>query len=93
MNNWTKLKNMETEDFAEWLDEYGAFDNSPWMRWFDDKYCKNCPDIVCKYEDSEREFSCSYCETYGKCKFFQEMDEVPENKEIVKMWLESEMEK
>ena len=92
MNNWVKLKNMSTEDLAEWLDQYGQFDNSPWITWFDQKYCKNCENIMCKYEDGEREFPCSYCEVYDTCKFFPDLDEVPGNKMIIKMWLETEVE-
>lgn len=92
MNNWVKLKNMSTEDLAEWLDQYGQFDNSPWITWFDQKYCKNCENIMCKYEDGEREFPCSYCEVYDTCKFFPDLDEVPGNKMIIKMWLETEIE-
>lgn len=92
MNNWAKLKNMSTEDLAEWLDQYGQFDNSPWMSWFDEKYCKNCESIMCHYEDNTHEFPCSYCELNGSCKFFPDLDEVPGNKMIIKMWLETEIE-
>lgn len=92
MNNWVKLKNMSTEDFAEWLDKYGMFDNSPWMIWFDKQYCSNCESIMCHYEDSTHEFPCSYCEWNGNCKFFPDLDESPDNKMIIKMWLESEVE-
>lgn len=91
MTNFEKLKEMPINIFAEWLDEYLAFDDVPHMQWFDRKYCRNCPSIMCHYENSERELPCSWCEIHGKCKFFQEMDEVPENKEIIKMWLESEV--
>ena len=87
-----KFKSMNIDELAEWLDEYGQFDSSPWMSWFDQKYCKNCEDIMCKYEDGEREFPCSYCELNGNCKFFPDLDEAPDNKRIIKMWLESEVE-
>ena len=87
-----KFKSMNIDELAEWLDEYGQFDSSPWMSWFDQKYCKNCEDIMCKYEDGEREFPCSYCELNGNCKFFPGLDEVPDNKMSIKMWLESEIE-
>ena len=83
---------MSTEGLAEWLDKYGAFDNSPWITWFDEKYCNNCEAIMCKYEDGEREFPFSYCELNGNCKFFPKLDETPDNKRITKMWLESEAE-
>lgn len=83
---------MSTEDLANWLDEYGSFDNSPWIKWWNCTYCNNCPDIMCKYDGGNREFPCSYCELNDKCKFFPEYDEAPSNKEIIKMWLESESE-
>ena len=82
-----KFKSMNIDEFAEWLDEYGMFDNSPWMSWFDQKYCKNCEYIMRKYEDDTKEFTCSWCELNGNCKFFPDLDELPENKEIIKMWL------
>lgn len=87
-----KFKSMNIHELAEWLNKYGAFDNSPWMSWFDQKYCKNCEDILCKYEDGVREFPCSYCELNSNCKYFLDSDEVPDNKMIIKMWLESEVE-
>ena len=84
------FKSMTLEQFAEWLDKYGQFDGSQWMSWFDKKYCKNCEPIMCHYEDSKNEFPCSYCEINNKCKFFPNIDHAPNNKEIIKMWLESE---
>lgn len=87
-----RFKSMSIGEFSDWVDKYGAFDNSPWMKWWNYIYCNNCPDIMCKYEDGHREFACSYCEIHGKCIFFEEQDEVPSNKEIIKMWLESESE-
>ena len=87
-----KFKSMNIDKLAEWIDEHGQSDSSPWMSWFDQKYCKNCEDILCKYEDGVREFSCSYCELNSNCKYFLDSDEVPDNKMIIKMWLESEVE-
>lgn len=84
------FKSMTLEQFAEWLDKYGQFDGSQWMSWFDKKYCKNCEPIMCHYEDSKNEFPCSYCELNDRCKFFLNIDHTPVNKEIIKMWLESE---
>ena len=87
-----KFKSMNIDNLAEFLDKYGMFDNSPWMTWFDKQYCSNCESIMCHYEDSTHEFPCSYCEWNGNCKFFPDLDEAPDNKMIVKMWLESEVE-
>lgn len=87
-----KIKLMDIDEFAEWLDENGQFDGSPWSAWWDKTYCKNCESIMCHYEGSELEFPCAWCEiNENKCKFFPEMDDVPDSKEIVKMWLESEV--
>lgn len=90
MNNWTKLKNMSVEDLAKWLDENGQFDTAPWTIWFDQKYCSNCESIICHYEDSTHEFSCAWCELNDGCKFLPEVKGMPNNLEIIKMWLESE---
>jgi ATP-dependent helicase/DNAse subunit B len=38
------------------------------------------------------EIECTYCELENKCRFFQELDDVPDNKEMIKMWLEEEAE-
>ena len=90
MTQFENIKNMNIEAFSEWLDEHGQFDGSPWMEWFDCKYCSNCEPVMCHYEGSEREFPCAWCELEHKCKFFPGMDEAPGNRDIIKMWLESE---
>lgn len=90
MNNFEKLKSMSVEDLAKWLDKNGQFDTAPWIIWFDKNYCKNCESIMCHYEDSTHEFPVAWCELEHKCKFFPEMDETPNSKEVIKMWLESD---
>lgn len=90
--NFEKMKSMSVDQLAEWLDKYLAFDDAPHMVWFNEKYCNNCESIMCHYEDSTYEFPYAYCELNNKCKFFPEMDEVPGSVEIVKMWLNSEVE-
>lgn len=92
MKNFEKLQSKNIDDLAEWLDTNAWTDTSPWLQWWGDTYCNHCESIMCKYGDGTREFPVSWCELYGKCKFFQEMNEVPSGKEIVKMWLESEAE-
>lgn len=91
MIRFDNFKSMTLDQLAEWLGKYGQFDNSPWMSWFDEKYCSNCEAIMCRYKDSELEFPCSWCELNdNNCKFFPDMDHAPNNKDIIKMWLESE---
>jgi hypothetical protein len=85
---------MTIDALAEWLDKYGQFDSSPWMNWFTENYCNKCESIECHYPDSEYKFHCSWCELNdNKCKFFPDADEAPNNKKIIKLWLESEVTK
>lgn len=97
LTHFEEFKAMTIEQFAEWLDKYGQFDGSPWMIWFDENYCSKCPseqgylpDYTGKHTwNVPTEFA--WCELHDKCKFFQEMDATPSSKEVVKMWLESEV--
>lgn len=93
MNNFERLKQMDIDQAAEWLDKHGQFDSSPWMKWFDSTYCKKCETIRARLVDPDKENECSWCElNEDKCKFFPDQDETPEGKQIVKLWLESEVE-
>lgn len=97
MNNFDMLKNLTKEQLSEWLDKYGMFDGSPWIEWFDKYYCQKC-DLVIGYYPSELEneprkgHEFTYCDLNGYCRFFNEMNTIPDNKQIIKMWLESESE-
>lgn len=92
MTNFEKLQSMNIDEKAEWLYEHGNFDNSPWMNRFDSLYCTKCEPIMCHHEETpEREFPCAYCELENKCRYFPDMDRVPKNRDIIKLWLESEI--
>ena len=100
MTQFENFKNMDIDAFAEWLDEHGAFDGSSWMKWWDENYCKKCDPIKCHYTEVQeklgfkpfynRSIECAYCELEHKCRFFPDMDELPDNKDIIKMWLKTE---
>ena len=91
MTNYDRIKSMNVLALAAWLDEHGNFDNSPWINRFDSLYCKKCKPIMCHHEETpEREFPCAYCELENKCRYFPDMNRVPNNEDIIKMWLESE---
>jgi hypothetical protein len=92
MNNFEKLKAMSVEELAEWLDANGMWDNSPWSKWFNSQYCHNCESIKATVKDDfgKRECKFAYCEVEHKCRYFKDMEDVPDCKEILKMWLESE---
>lgn len=90
MTKFDNFKSKNIDELVEWLDKYGAFDNSPWVLWFDKNYCRNCEDVVCRYEDGRRDFYCAWCELNDGCKFFPEQSDTPDNKQVIKLWLESE---
>ena len=93
MNNFEKLKQMDIDQAAEWLDKHGQFDSSPWMKWFDSTYCQNCETVETRLEDFDKDVVCAWCEVHDdKCKFFPDQSEAPEGRQIVKLWLESEVE-
>ena len=96
MTNFDFLRSMSVDELAEWLDENGQFDNSPWANWFNDKYCSNCESITCKVEGAnigvtplypEHEIDCAYCEIHKNCRFFKDQNKVPDVTDIIKMWL------
>ena len=90
MRNIDKIKSKSFDEFAKWLDQYCSFEDSLWVKWYNDKYCNNCPSEIGKFEGSDREIEFCWCELYDKCKFFQDMEESPNSLEMIKMWLESE---
>ena len=101
MTRFEEFKNMDIEAFTEWICKYGELDGSPWMTWWDENYCSKCESIECCYADAkaklgfepfyESSVECAYCELEHKCRFFQEMNEIPSCKDIVNMWLKSEV--
>ena len=101
MTNFECINAMSVEVLAKWLDEHGQFDGSPWMDFFNENYCKKCETITVKRKVSEDklgisplcggELDCAWCEVHHKCKYFKELDDVPDNEEIIKMWLNHEV--
>ncbi len=107
MTNLEKIKDMDIDTLAAWLDENGMFDGSPWLNLFNEKYCEKCESIECSYVDAKEKlgltpfydesFECAYCELADengvkRCRFFPGLDDVPDNKEMIKMWLNEEAE-
>lgn len=86
MKVFDNIKSKNINELAEWLDKYGAFDNSPWSEWFDKNYCSKCG-VETRYDDNNEY---SWCELYNYCRFFDDMYDMPDNKEVIQMWLESE---
>ena len=99
MNNFERLQSMSVEELAEWLDIL-HYDNTPWLQWFDSKYCNQCEPITVTSKEYKNKFGCSgfgdtvkcaYCEWEDNCKFFPEMSEALNRTNILKMWFESEV--
>lgn len=91
MKVFDSIKNKNIDELAEWLDEYCDFDSAPWWKYWDENYCSKCESIE---SESANDFGYAaeyaYCELNGNCRFFKDMKEIPDSKQIIKMWLESE---
>lgn len=95
MTNFEKFKSMAVDELADWLDKYGQSDDAPWATWFNETYCNKCEPIKCKpsYLSSyDRPIDCAYCELEHKCKYFPELEDIPDNKTIIEMWLDEAFE-
>lgn len=90
MTIFENFKTKNIDELVEWLDSYEVSDDTPWIRWWDENYCKKCDGETAYIPEFGKECECGWCELNGKCKFFKEMDEIPDNKQVIKMWLESE---
>lgn len=92
MTVFENVKSKNIDEFVDWLDKVGMHDGSPWMKFFDDNYCKKCEPEVADDPDAGWQLCNMYCELHDKCKYFKDIDNVPSIKQIIKMWLESEYE-
>ena len=96
MNNLKKLQSMNIDQLIDFLNTNGHH-NAVWWEWFEEKYCNECAPEIGYINDVDGEHTwqigcmCSYCETHANCRFFPDMDDVPDNKETIKLWLESEV--
>lgn len=87
MTVFDNIKSKNIDELAKWIDEHFDFDYAPYVMWFDEHYCTKC---IAELYTEDNANKCAWCELNGKCKFFKELDNIPDNKDIIKMWLESE---
>lgn len=93
MTNYENIKSKHIDELAEWIDSYGNFEKSPWINWFDKNYCSKCEPEIAYLEYIGKECECAWCELHcDKCKYFKDLEATPDNKQMIKMWLESEAE-
>lgn len=90
MTNFKSIKSKNIDELAEWLDKHGEHDGSAWSKWFDENYCRKCESEYVYVEMFKKKLPCAWCEIHGKCKYFQDMSNIPDTKQIIKMWLETE---
>lgn len=84
MNKFDKFMSMNIDELVDWLDEHGSYDAAPWWKWWDETYCEQFKSEI----KDGHEYG--WCELHGKCKYFQDMRDIPDNKQTIKMWLETE---
>lgn len=85
------MKEKDTTELAKWLNYHFHEAYAPWDDWWETNFCSKCETEIVTCVDSGREMSLAWCELCGKCKFFQELDKVPDSKQVIKLWLESEV--
>lgn len=90
MTMFNNIKSKNIDELVEWLDKIGAYEDSPWMKYWDKNYCSKCEPEIIDDVDYNREIECYWCELHDKCKYFKHMDDIPSIKQVIKMWLESE---
>lgn len=90
MTVFENIKNKSIDELVDWLDKHCDFDSALWWRYWDENYCDKCEAVV--FTDDEGGKECfAYCEHYSNCRFFKDMDCIPDSKQIIRMWLESEV--
>ena len=89
MTNFERLKSMNEKEMSEFLDSI-SIDDSPWIVWFNKRYCENCETIRSYTRNPDIYYDSTYCEVNGNCRYFQDKDDIPDNKEMIELWLESE---
>lgn len=83
----------DKENIINFLIDLHNYDFGPWTEWFDKKYCSKCEMIKSRVKElGDREHDVAFCELNGKCKFFEELGRLLEEKDVIEMWLESDCE-
>lgn len=84
MTVFEKFKSMSIDDFAKWYEDK-LYEEDPCMEWWGNKYCNKC---ISEIAD---DFGYGWCDLNGHCKYFQELDNASNFKQMIKIWLESEI--
>ena len=90
MKVFDSIKSKNIDELAEWLDKHCDFDSALWWKYWDKNYCNKCESVVTGTNVFGYPLEHAYCEINNNCRFFKDMDDIPDSKQIIKMWLESE---
>ena len=90
MTNYEHITSLSLDQLTEWLVQNASWEDSPWSGWFDSNYCSKCEPEYGTIVDTGRKAKFAWCELHDKCKFFTKLEDIPDDKEIIKMWLEVE---
>mgnify|MGYP004677403349 FL=1 len=85
--NFDKIKSMTKLELARWLAKVGPQDDSVWLNWFDDNYCKKCAPVI--REEDGRTVRYAYCELSGMCCRLGK-EAPPADCDLVMLWLDEE---
>ena len=90
MTNREWLQSADLDTLVNFLHSIDSFEDSPYIESWDNKYCSQCESIICTYANSDRKIPCSFCELEGYCKFFPDLDHIPDYADMIRLWLAEE---
>lgn len=92
MTEFERINAMNIDEFVDWFVANCMHDGDPAITWWDKTYCKNCESVEVEGLVLGTTMECAWCEVNNKCKFFKDMDNIPNSKQMTKIWLQSEVE-
>ena len=91
MTVYEQIKNMDLDELAVWIRDNWLRDNDLVLDWWDKMYCQKCEPEKITFPNIDHEYEVCWCEKHGKCRYFKEFTEVPEDLQKVKLWLQSQI--
>lgn len=92
MTNLENIRKMSAEALAQYLGALGSLETSPWMVWWNKRYCNECESVKTYVPYLDKEADCAFCELENQCRFFPELSEGPDIDQIIVLWLKAEKE-
>ena len=89
MTVFEQIKNMDIDEFTAWITVNWLYSGDLVIDWWDKTYCRKCKPEKITFPNIDHEYECSYCGEYDKCRYFTELDKMPDDLMRVKLWLQS----